>query len=228
MPYTDRKQSINNKRVFLRSFALIVLLLLAAVSVLIFWFMNGLSLQQLKTAIAGLGAMASAAFLILCVLRGLVFLPCGLISALGGMVFGTWLGTIFSLVGLTAGSVVTFYLARRFGKGWVQRILGSKYDKYEGHISRDSFYSIFLMRAVPVLPFDVVSCVAGMSRARVDKYILATLTGSLPGVFIYVFFGDSIRSMSIRRVAISAALTAFFAVLPFFYRKLAKLIQKIA
>lgn len=219
---------MDKKRALFGTYAAAMLLLIAAASAFSYRFIDNASLQQVKTAIGSLGIMAPVTFIMLCVLRGLVFLPCGMMSALGGMLFGTFSGTLYTLIGLTAGSVCTFHLARRFGKGWAQRVLGHRYDRYEGYISRDSFYSLFLMRVVPVLPFDAVSCIAGMSRARADKFIYATLIGSLPGVFIYVFFGDSIRDLSLKRVIISAALIIVFAVIPFLYRYLMKLIQKIA
>ena len=219
---------MNKKKSFFGGLAFVVLLLLVTASVLAFGFLKDLSLQQAKAAIDSLGAMAAVVFFIMCVVRGLVFLPCGMFSVLGGMLFGPLWGTILTLLGLTIGSVCTFYLARGLGKGWAQRILGHKYDKYDGYISKDSFYKIFLMRVVPILPFDAVSCIAGMSRAKVDRYILATLIGSFPGVFIYVHFGDSVRSLSIRRMAFSVAFISAFAVMPFCYRYLMKIKQKIA
>ncbi|HYF82640.1 MAG TPA: TVP38/TMEM64 family protein [Clostridia bacterium] len=219
---------MNKKRVYLGGFAFSLLLVLLAVSVFTFRYMKGFSLQQLKAAIESLGGMASVVFIVMCTARGLVFIPCGVLSALGGLLFGPLMGTAFTLIGLTAGAAITFYLARSLGKSWAERTLGHKYDRYEGYISKDSFYSIFLMRVVPILPFDVVSIIAGMSRARADKYILATLVGSLPGIFVYVFFGDSVRSLSVRRVAFSAAFIAVFALMPFFYKYLMKLIKKIA
>ncbi len=219
---------MNKKRVYFGGFAFSTLLVLFAVSLLTFRFMKNLSLQQLKAAIESLGGMAPVVFILMCAVRGVVFIPCGLLSALGGLLFGPLFGTVFTLIGLTVGAVITFYLARVLGKSWAERTLGHKYDRYEGYISKDSFYSIFLMRVVPILPFDVVSCMAGISRARVDKYILATLIGSLPGVFIYVFFGDSVKSLSIRRVVFSAAFIIVFALLPFGYKYLMKLIQKTA
>lgn len=216
---------MNKNEVFLRGFPFAILLLLASIWVLTLRFMNGLSLEEAKAAIDGLGGMASVVFIVICIVRGVVFIPCGLISALGGMLFGPLIGTVFSLCGLTAGSVITFCLARSFGKSWVQRIMGCKYDKYEGYISKDYFYNIFLMRVVPILPFDAVSCIAGMSGTRVGIFILATFLGSLPGVFVYVFFGDSIKCMSIKRVMFSVSIIAVFAILPFCYKKVMKLIK---
>jgi uncharacterized membrane protein YdjX (TVP38/TMEM64 family) len=219
---------MNKKNVYFGGFAFSALIVLFTVSALTFRYMKGLSLLQLKAAIEGLGGMASVAFIMMCAVRGLVFIPCGLLSALGGLLFGPLMGTAFALIGLTAGSVITFYLARNLGKSWAERTLGHKYDKYEGYISKDSFYSIFLMRVVPILPFDVVSCIAGMSRVGAGKYMLATLIGSLPGIFIYVFFGDSIRSLSIRRGALSAVFITVFALIPFSYKYFMKLFKKIA
>lgn len=219
---------MNKRRAYFGGFAFAALLLLIATALLGLRHTEGFSLMQLRALIESFGGMASIIFVIMCIVRGVVFIPCGLLSALGGLIFGPVLGTVYTLAGLTTGSVVTFYLARVLGKGWAQRVLGHKYDRYEGYISRDSFYSIFLMRIVPILPFDVVSCIAGISRAGTGKYVLATLAGSLPGVFLYVYFGDSVGSLSVRRVAFSAVLIAAFAILPFLFRYLRKLIRKYA
>jgi len=204
----------------------VMLLLLAAASVYLSGYLRSISLKQATEAINSLGYMAPVVFFGVCVLRGLILFPCGIASILGGMLFGALFGTILTLTGLTAGSVCTFYLARGYGRVWAQRILKHKYDRYEGYVSRNSFYSVFLMRVVPVLPFDVVSCIAGMSRTKVDKFILGTFTGSLPGVMIYTYFGNSLRSLSTKRVLISAAIITIFAVVPFTYRYLTGLKQK--
>ncbi|HYF75200.1 MAG TPA: VTT domain-containing protein, partial [Candidatus Nitrosocosmicus sp.] len=183
---------MNKKRAYFGGIVLTALLLIVTAAAIIFRLAEGVSLHQLRAVIESFGGMAPIIFILMCTARGLVFIPCGLLSALGGLLFGPVQGTLFTLIGLTAGSVITFYLARVLGKNWAQQVMGHRYDQYEGYISRDSFYSIFLMRVIPVLPFDAVSCIAGISRAGAGKYILATLSGSLPGVFIYVYFGDSV------------------------------------
>lgn len=217
---------MNKSKAFIASLALAALLLLIAVTAITLRAAKGLSIQQLRAFIESFEGLASLIFILMCTVRGLAFLPCGLFSALGGLLFGPVLGTVYTLAGLTAGSVVTFYMARVLGKGWAQRVMGHSYDKYEGYISRDSFMSIFLMRVIPVLPFDAVSCIAGMSRAGAGKYAIATLIGSMPGVFIYVYFGDSIGSLSIQKVVFSVAVIAAFAIAPFFVKYLLKLIGR--
>lgn len=214
---------MNRKRLLLAGFTLWILLLLSGIMFLPSGFREKLSLPHIKALIESVGVMAPIVFIGICILRGVTFLPCGILSALGGMVFGKLRGTIYTLVGLSAGSVLTFYLAREIGRDWVKRILRHRYDTYEGYISRDFPYSIFLMRVVPILPYDAVSCIAGVSGVRVGKFMSDTLAGSIPGVFIYVYFGDSVRSMSLKRVVFSFSIIMIFAVIPFFLRYLVNL-----
>jgi uncharacterized membrane protein YdjX (TVP38/TMEM64 family) len=218
---------MNKKKAFLSGFALSILLLILVVLSLIFKYQGDLSVQQTKASMENLGVMAPVVFIGMCILRGVVFLPCGILSALGGAAFGKLPGTIFTLFGLTAGSILTFYLARVIGKDWAKNMLGHRYDRYEGYVSKDFPYSIFLMRVLPILPYDAVSCISGMSRVGVGKYILETLLGSLPGVFIYVYFGDSVRSMSLKRVAFSVAFIGIFAIVPFIYKYSVRSKQKV-
>ena len=65
-------------------------------------------------------------------------------------------------------------------------------------------------------------------RAEAGKFILATLIGSIQGVFMYIYFGDYVESLSIRRIVVSAAFVAGFAILPFLYKYLIKLMGRIA
>lgn len=62
----------------------------------------------------GLGPAAWPVFLALQVLQVVVFwIPGDLVQVAGGMVFGWWLATVLSLVGVTLGSQLAFGLARR-------------------------------------------------------------------------------------------------------------------
>jgi len=206
------------KRILVVAAAVCLTLSLSAVVFTVYRYSGSLSAQRTKAYMEGFGVMAPVVFTGMCILRGITFLPCGMLSALGGAVFGKLMGTVLTLLGLTAGSVLTFYLARSIGKDWVRRKLGYRYEKYDRYISRDFPYSIFLMRILPFLPYDAVSCAAGLSGVGLVKFVTETLVGSVPGVFLYVYFGDSIRSMSYKRIGISVAIILALAVMPFFFR----------
>lgn len=200
-----------------------LLILVFSFSQLYIRYGGSVSVELAADEMEKLGIMAPAIFLMACTLRGVLFLPCGLFSALGGIVFGKLQGTLLTIFGLTAGSILTFYLSRHIGRDWVRRTLRHRYDKYEGYISRDFPYSIFLMRVVPLMPYDAVSCIAGISKVGAGRFIVDTAIGSIPGTFTYVYLGDSLRSMSYKRIALAAAVILFFSLLPFAYRYISKL-----
>lgn len=209
---------MNKKRIMIPAAALFLLFMVLAAVLTAYRYTVSISVQQTKAYIEGFGIMAPAVFTGMCILRGITFLPCGIFSALGGAVFGKLMGTVLTLLGLTVGSVLTFYMARVIGKDWVKRKLGHRYVKYDGLITRDFSYSIFIMRVLPVLPYDAVSCAAGLSGVGLVKFVTETFVGSMPGVFLYVYFGDSIRSMSYKRIGISLLIILLLSIVPFLYR----------
>lgn len=214
---------MNKKRAIYLGFAAWLLILVFLLLLLYIKYGGSMSMELAAGEMKKLGIMAPAVFFMACALRGLVFLPCGLFSALGGIVFGKLQGTLLTLFGLTAGAVLTFYLSRHIGRDWVRRTFRHRYDKYEGYISRDYPYSIFLMRVVPLMPYDTVSCIAGISKVGVGRFILDTIIGSIPGTFTYAYLGDSLRSMSYKGIVFSAAVILLFTLLPFAFRYIWKL-----
>ena len=214
---------MNKQKTVYFGFAAWLLILIFSLSLLYIKFNGNMSMELAVGEMEKLGIMAPAFFLVACTLRGLAFLPCGLFSALGGIVFGRLQGTLLTLLGLTSGSVLTFYLSRSIGREWVRKNLGHRYDKYESYISREYPYSIFLMRVVPLMPYDVVSCIAGVSKVGIVRFILDTFIGSIPGTFTYVYMGDSLRSMSYKGIVYSGAVILILSSIPFVYKYIMKL-----
>lgn len=214
---------MNKQKAVYLGFTSWLVVLIFLLSLLYIKYGESVSVEMAAGEMKKLGILAPAVFFMACTVRGLLFLPCGLFSALGGIVFGKLQGTLLTLFGLTAGSILTFYLSRNIGREWVRKTLKHRYDKYEAYISRDYPYTIFLMRVVPLVPYDAVSCIAGISKVGAGRFILDTAVGSIPGTFTYVYLGDSLRSMSYKGIAFSAAAILLFSSLPFAYRYITKL-----
>jgi len=97
----------------------------------------------------------------------------------GGMVFGVWVGTALSTIGVTLGAVVLFLASRHaFGDhrhaqapGLVQRLRG-------GYHAHPVSYTIFL-RLVPFFPFGAVTVALAWLRCPMWLYVSATAFGGL-------------------------------------------------
>ena len=107
-----------------------------------------------------------------------------------GAFFGPFLGTVYSVIGASAGAATSFVIARLFGREFVEKFLG-------GHINFCSQCSdklltkiVYFSRLLPVISFDVISYGAGLTKMSLKKFIMATFLGMIPLTFVYNYSGS--------------------------------------
>ncbi|MDF2521295.1 MAG: hypothetical protein K0R84_1923 [Clostridia bacterium] len=176
------------------------------------------NINNIKALLTKLGKWAPAIFVLLCVFRTFMFLPCGFFSGAAGALFGPVKGTLLTLIGFILNSLIIYLMAGYFGRDWVKGLLKDKFDSLDEFVNTNSFSSFLFLRVVPLLPFDGVSCLGGISKAKLSNYLLATAIGSIPGVFIYTYFGDSLKNLSVNKIIISAVVIVLMAFVPLFYK----------
>jgi uncharacterized membrane protein YdjX (TVP38/TMEM64 family) len=77
---------------------------------------------NIRTFILRFGFWAPLALIALYAIRGLVpVLPTEVLTLAGGLAFGTWLGTLYVLIGATTGACLAFLVARFLGRDFVSR-----------------------------------------------------------------------------------------------------------
>lgn len=118
-------------------------------------------------------------------------LPSVVVDIAGGLAFGTVLGTIYTLAGGMLGATINFYIARRLGRGFVERRLGQRaMAQIDMYAERMGAKLIFLTRLIPLFNFDWVSYAAGLTRMSYKSYAIASLLGMLLPVIGIVYVGD--------------------------------------
>lgn len=200
---------------------LLSLLIVSLFFIAIFMIMIHADLRDvnnIKSTLAELGKLSPVLFVALCALRSFMLLPCGLFSATGGVLFGPVKGTLLTLAGFTLNALILYYAANYLGRDWVKRLLKDKFVYLDNYVSKNSFFSCFLLRVVPLLPFDAVSCIAGISKARIVYYTAATILGSIPGVFVYAYFGDSLKNLSFEKIVIPGISILIMTCIPLAYK----------
>jgi uncharacterized membrane protein YdjX (TVP38/TMEM64 family) len=114
----------------------------------------------------------------------LPFLPLVAILVANVNAYGLWEGWLLSWIGVVAGAVCVFALARRFG-GRFRLFIERKYPKSQTFIhwlERRGFTLVFLLACFPFTPSSLVNIVAGISKLPFHTFITATLLGK--GVMI--------------------------------------------
>jgi phosphatidylserine/phosphatidylglycerophosphate/cardiolipin synthase-like enzyme/uncharacterized membrane protein YdjX (TVP38/TMEM64 family) len=124
----------------------------------------------------------------------LVMFPRPLITLAAVIVFGPWLGFVYSLTGIVASAVVTYYIGRRMRRDTVRRLAGPRLDRMIEVLKRYGLLAMTLLRLVPLAPFAIESIVAGAIHMRLWHVMAGTAIGLLPGTLATTIFGDAIET----------------------------------
>lgn len=119
----------------------------------------------------------------------------GIMSLVGGLLFGTLAGTGAVVVAATLGALTIFLAARTaFGDFFRKRAAGFVAKMEEG-FSKNAFSYMLLLRLIPAFPFFIVNIAPAFTRIKTRDYALATLIGIIPGVFAYVSAGNGLGTV---------------------------------
>jgi uncharacterized membrane protein YdjX (TVP38/TMEM64 family) len=147
------------------------------------------------------------------------FLPGEVLSFVAGYVFGTWHALAYSFVGIMAGSLFNFCLARALGRPTVARIITpSSLDKVDRLLSRNqgrlAIFSLFLF---PLGPTDALCYGAGFSGMSLLEFAAINGTARIPALLANVYLGARAASHNYLFLIIASCLllVAFVAYLWF-------------
>lgn len=145
-------------------------------------------------SLRSLGPFAPAMFILLLAVAVLVPpVPDLLIVAGAGITFGPLLGTAYVLTGELLGAVVSFWIARRFGRLAFRRLLGSRrFGQLSRRAANLGWPVLFTLRLLPGVNFSMLSYAAGLTKMSLVGFASATLLGSLPQVVAVTTSGHTL------------------------------------
>ena len=80
---------------------------------------------------------------------------------IGGLLFGTAVGTLYTLIGSTLGATFAFLVARYLLRSWVHKRGGARVHRLEKGFTRYGLSYLLAVRLAPVLPSFVVNLALG-------------------------------------------------------------------
>jgi len=164
---------------------------------------------------------ALALFLIAEVVLVALSVPVGIwMSALGGFLFGFWIGMAVVCSAALVGAVLAFLAARYIFLDAIHRLARSRprFQRWLTAIDRGfedhGAYYVLLLRLTPVIPFWAVNLGLGLTRVRLRDYCWATLMGMLPATIVVVNAGASVAAISSLGDLLSWRVLGALALLP--------------
>lgn len=150
-------------------------LALCAAAGVYFWRAGLLDSQQaLQDFIAGYGPAGPAVFVAFQAVQVVLpILPGGLGCLAGVVLFGPWRGFVYNYLGICAGSMLAFAIARACGRPLLYRLfppaLIDRYDRWAQAHGRFARWFAFLI-LIPVAPDDYLCFLAGTTPMRWRTY----------------------------------------------------------
>jgi uncharacterized membrane protein YdjX (TVP38/TMEM64 family) len=139
----------------------------------------------LKHMLRQWGVLAPLLFIALQALQVVVSpIPGEATGFLGGYLFGEWVGLVYSTIGLTIGSLVSFGVGRALGAGYVRRLVSQEtWEKVGFIIEAEGAILCFVIYLIPGLPKDIVCYLFGISPMPFWVFAVASTLGRVPGTW---------------------------------------------
>ena len=140
------------------------------------------------------GIAAPLATFVLMVVQALAApIPAVLVTWTNSLLFGPFLGGVWSIVSATFAASLCFFLARACGASLIARLVPARtLERTDAFVERHGATAVLVARLVPIVPFDPISYVAGLSRLRFARFFWATMAGQIPAGMAYSYLGQEI------------------------------------
>mmetsp|Transcript_19909 Transcript_19909/g.28325 ORF Transcript_19909/g.28325 Transcript_19909/m.28325 type:complete len:337 (-) Transcript_19909:158-1168(-) len=153
----------------------------------------------------GIGCVA---FIGVCYLCTLLFLPVSILASGGGFVFahsfGIWIGVLLATAAVFVGAglgALTAFLSGRYLMRQTAQSLKEKYPMLEAIdsvLAEKGVRIIILLHLCPIIPFNVLNLIGGTSSMAAFTYAW-TLLAILPGTVVYTFLGATASSLTLHQ-----------------------------
>ena len=182
------------------------------------WWLSGISLTSipllLEEWLDDVGLFnAALIYIVIYAVRPLILFPATLLTIASGLIFGPWLGTLFTIIGENASANFGFSLSRWFGREAVTSHSTEMMNRWDSKLEQNGLVAVLTMRLI-MLPFDAVNFGCGLTSIRHRDYAIGTFIGILPSLIGFVLLGG-VAASGVHNRTLVIILSAFFMLLGF-------------
>lgn len=174
----------------------VLALMVVVVAGLLHWTSLGdyVNLRSLTNATRRIDALPLAPLWIVLayVVAAVISVPITLLIAATGLVFGAAWGGLYAFLGTMAAAAVSYSLGNWLGRDVVRRVAGARVNRLSERVAKRGIVAVVVLRLLPVAPFSIVNLVAGASHIRMRDFMIGTMLGMGPGIFLTVAFAHQL------------------------------------
>ena len=183
--------------------------------------------QALSAWAGRLGWIAPFGYIVVYAVGAVLLVPGSVLSAVGGLSFGVFYGTVLVSIGTTAGACLAFLTARYLARPWIESILAKRpaFQRIDRGVARHGWRMVAVVRLVPIFPYMFINYALGLTDIRFTTYAGVTFVCMIPANFAICLAAGSLVSGGDdwKRIFIyllgAGVLFALLAVLPMLLKK---------
>ncbi len=193
--------------------------LLASGFVVVLVYRDQWDSETLQAWVKHAGVAAPLLFMFVYAIGTVLFFPGSVLTLVGGILFGPFWGTVYSLGAASAGAVLAFIIARYLAFHWVEEKTGGQLRRLKEGVESEGWRFVAFVRLVPLFPFNLLNYALGLTRIRLSHYVVASSVCMLPGAMAYTYLGYAGREAiaggegAIQKALLALALLATVAFL---------------
>ena len=139
------------------------------------------SVESFQAYMRGFGIFAPVALTVFQAFQVVVpVLPGFLGCATGAIMFGTVVGFLCNYIGISVGSIIAFFLGKKYGMDIILKMFSEKQVKrWTRWIRKSKSYALFLFIAtlLPLFPDDFLCYFSGLMKMKSRKFIWIIILG---------------------------------------------------
>ena len=151
----------------------------------------------LKETVRSWGVMAPLVFIAIQALQVIISpIPGEITGPVGGALFGTWLGLLYSTIGLTIGTLFCFWVGRKWGEPLVRPWLSEHHwNRMNFVLEAEGAIICFILYLVPGFPKDILSYLFGISPMPFWLFAIVSTVARIPGTWVSSYFGAHVAGI---------------------------------
>jgi uncharacterized membrane protein YdjX (TVP38/TMEM64 family) len=160
------------------------------------------------------GRMASAAAFVL-IGGGIIALgmPRLWASAVGGIIYGAFMGTLLSLLASILGASILYAAGSFLLGGVVERRMGARLKLWRRRFQENAFWWVLYGRLIPFSNSTVMSLLCGSCKVPFAAYVNGSILGFIPLAIVFAAFGSGGLAGNFGEIGVAVLVLAAFIIL---------------
>ena len=167
------------------------------IAVSTWWFAGEGVMGRALISVESLQHWEAFALLLLYIPAAICFVPVFIISLAVGYLLDFKVALLVISVGSTVGSLMAFAVARTVAREFLEEKLAGhpKFQALDQAVASQAFKIVALSRIAPILSYNILNYMYGISRVRFRDYLWGTWLGMIPATIVLALLGATAQGI---------------------------------